>query len=83
MIPRIRTLARLVTVVCIVLGTSVAARAQPADPTFNPAGGRSIEALVIQPDGKILIGGPPGPRAGRSTGSTRTARSIPASLLPM
>ena len=61
MIPRIRTLARLVTVVCIALGISVAARAQPVDPTFNPAGAYdTIEALVIQPDGKILIGGPTG-----------------------
>ena len=36
MIPRIRTLARLITVVCIALGTSVAARAQTGRPDFNP-----------------------------------------------
>jgi uncharacterized delta-60 repeat protein len=43
----------------IAFATSVGARAQTVDPTFNPAvANGTIEALVIQPDGKILIGGP-------------------------
>jgi len=64
---KITRLALLITAFCILAGTNrVSAQAGTLDPTFNPtdvgfgigAGTNSfVNASVLQPDGKIIIGG--------------------------
>ncbi len=46
-----------VTLLSSVLGTAVWARAQSAVDGFDPGANSNVNAVVIQPDGKILIGG--------------------------
>ena len=46
-----------IAVVCAVLGTCTAARAQSAEDGFDPGANGSIYAMVVQPDGKVLVGG--------------------------
>src|SRR6185295_7983922 len=58
--PRIvATRPSAVVVVCsiAILCSSVVARAQTVDPGFNPGSNQIVEALAVQPDGKILVGG--------------------------
>ncbi len=52
-----RRAARIVTVSCTVLAISALARAQSAADGFNPGASGLVNAVVVQPDGKILVGG--------------------------
>ena len=69
-IPSARVLLRIAAVTWVVLASSASARAQAVDPTFNPGASDDIEALAIQPDGKILVGGQFATIGGGGTGTT-------------
>jgi hypothetical protein len=57
MTPRIRIRARIIGVVCAVLGTSALAHAQWLDTAFDPGANNWVSTLAVQADGTILVGG--------------------------
>ena len=61
---------RIVAVMCAVLGTCAAARAQSIDPGFDPGANGSTFALALQPDGKIVVSGFFTMLGGGGTGAT-------------
>jgi len=53
-----RTHRGVVAMMCAALGISAVARAQSGlDDSFNPGANGRVAAVVVQPDGKILVGG--------------------------
>ena len=70
MSPRASRQRRIVAVVCAVLGTCAVARAQSAVDGFDPGANGNVFATVVQPDGKILVGGAFTMLGGGGTGTT-------------
>ncbi len=57
MVPRPRPGSRIVVVVCAVLGTCVTVRAQSAVDGFDAGTNGQVNAVAVQADGQILVGG--------------------------
>ena len=61
---------RFAIVACALLGLSAAAQAQSVD-TFDPGANGKVEAIAVQADGKILVGGAFSMLGGGGTGTTQ------------
>lgn len=48
---------RLLLTACLLLTSGTVLRAQTVDPTFNPGVDRTVHALAVQADGRIVVGG--------------------------
>ena len=64
----------IVALVCAVLGICGSARAQSALDGFDPGADNSVKTLLVQPDGKILVGGDFTMLGGGGTGATARNR---------
>src|SRR5256885_932011 len=62
-------IGRAVATTCVVLGIAAVARAQSAD-GFNPGANAGVNAIAIQPDAKVLVGGAFTMLGGGGTGTT-------------